>query len=176
MQIRKKKRNGVGEIWVKGDNIMKGYYKEPQLTKEVLTDDGWFNTGDLGKLDKDNFLYIRGRHKNLIVGADGKNIYPEEIESEINNFKHVVESLVVQKKGQLVALVYFNREELEKKYLHLRKEVTSYFDKITDGLRSELLAYINSRVNKNSRIQQVIDQPVPFQKTATHKIKRFLYS
>jgi len=176
MQIREKKRNGVGEIWVKGDNVMKGYYKEPQLTKEVLTDDGWFNTGDLGKFDKDNFLYIRGRHKNLIVGANGKNIYPEEIESEINNFKHVVESLVVQKKGQIVALVHFNREELEKKYLHLRNEVNSYIDKITEDLRSELLAYINSRVNKNSQIQQVIDQPVPFQKTATHKIKRFLYS
>lgn len=176
LQIRNRKRNGEGEIWVKGPNIMKGYYKEPELTTEVLTEDGWFNTGDLGKLDEDKFLYIRGRHKNMIVGANGKNIYPEEIESVINNFKHVVESLVIEKKGKLVALVHFNREELEKKYQHVKIEVTNYFDKVVDDLRIELQAYINSKVNKYSRVQQVIVQPVPFKKTATHKIKRFLYS
>ncbi len=176
LQIRNKKRNGIGEIWVKGPNVMKGYFKEPELTSEVLTCDGWFNTGDLGKLDDDNFLYIRGRHKNMIVGANGKNIYPEEIESVINNFKHVVESLVVEKKGKLVALVHFNREELEKKYQHVRTEVTNYFDGVVDELRVELQVYINSRVNKYSQVQQVIIQPHPFQKTATQKIKRFLYS
>ena len=176
LQIRNKKRNGIGEIWVKGPNVMKGYFKEPALTKEVLTDDGWFNTGDLGNLDDDNYLYIRGRHKNMIVGANGKNIYPEEIESVINNFKHVVESLVVEKKGKVVALVHFNREELEKKYQHVRTEVTNYFDGAVDELRVELQAYINSRVNKYSQVQQVIVQSQPFQKTATQKIKRFLYS
>jgi long-chain acyl-CoA synthetase len=175
MELRNKNKSGIGEIWVRGDNVMKGYYKEPELTKEVLTSDGWFNTGDLGKLDKDNFLYIRGRHKNMIVGANGKNIYPEEIESVINNFKHVVESIVIEKKGKLVALVHFNREELEKKYKHLREEVTHYVEKTTDDLRQELQVYINSKVNKYSQIHKVIVQPAPFQKTATQKIKRFLY-
>lgn len=176
LQIRNKKQSGEGEIWVKGPNVMKGYYKEPALTREVLTDDGWFNTGDLGKLDNDKFLYIRGRHKNMIVGANGKNIYPEEIESVINNFKHVAESLVVEQKGKLVALVHFNLEELEKKYQHVKLEVANYFDNVVDDLKVELQAYINSKVNKYSQVQQVIIQPVPFQKTATHKIKRFLYS
>jgi long-chain acyl-CoA synthetase len=103
------KKTGEGEIWARGANVMKGYYKEPEKTKEVLTADGWFKTGDLGVLDSNNNLYIKGRLKNMIVGASGENIYPEEIESIINNFRFVVDSLVVQQKGKLVALVKIGR-------------------------------------------------------------------
>lgn len=165
----------IGEVWAKGDNVMMGYYKEPEKTKEVLTEDGWFKTGDLAKMDKDNYLYIEGRLKNMIVGASGENIYPEEIESVINNFKHVVESIVVEKKGKLVAMVHFNYEELEQQYKHLKKEVEGYVDQTVDELIEELQVYVNSRVNKFSQVQMVIAHVDPFQKTATHKIKRFLY-
>lgn len=165
----------IGEVWAKGDNVMLGYYKDPEKTKEVLSDDGWFKTGDLAKMDKDGYLFIEGRLKNMIVGASGENIYPEEIESVINNFKHVVESLVIEKKGKLIAMVHFNYEELEQQYKHLKKEVEHYVDNQIDELIEELHVYVNSRVNRFSQVQLVVAQVDPFQKTATHKIKRFLY-
>ena len=165
----------IGEVWAKGDNVMMGYYKDPKKTKEVLTEDGWFKTGDLAKMDQDNYLYFKSRLKNMIVGASGENIYPEAIESLINNFKHVVESVVVEKKGKLVAMVYFNHEELEQQYKHLKREVEDYVDQQVNELLEELQVYVNSRVNKFSQLQLVIAQVDPFQKTATHKIKRFLY-
>jgi long-chain acyl-CoA synthetase len=170
------RKTGEGEIWAKGPNVMKGYYKEPEMTKEVLTADGWFKTGDLGTLDPNNYLFIKGRLKNMIVGASGENIYPEEIESIINNFRFVVESLVVQEKGKLVALVHINMEELEKKYQIFKQDMTRQFEDKVDELLIELQEYVNSQVNKFSQIQKVVLQPVPFQKTATLKIKRFLYT
>jgi len=170
------KKTGEGEIWARGPNVMKGYYKEPEMTKEVLTPDGWFKTGDLGTLDNKNNLYIKGRLKNMIVGASGENIYPEEIESIINNFRFVVESLVVQQKGKLVALVHINREELEKKYHSLKQDMSKQVEEKVDEVLNELQEYVNSHVNKFSKIQKVVLQPVPFQKTATLKIKRFLYT
>jgi long-chain acyl-CoA synthetase len=169
-------KTGEGEIWVKGPNVMKGYYREPEMTKEVLTSDGWFKTGDLGTLDSNNNLYIKGRLKNMIVGASGENIYPEEIESIINNSRFVVESLVVQQKGKLVALVHINMEELEKKYHTLKQDMTKQFEDKVDEVLKELQAYVNSQVNKFSQIQKVILQSDPFKKTATLKIKRFLYT
>ncbi|NQV03353.1 MAG: long-chain fatty acid--CoA ligase, partial [Bacteroidia bacterium] len=105
-----------------------------------------------------------------------ENIYPEEIESLINNFKHVAESLVIEQKGKLVALVHFNKDEIEERYLHMKQEVTSYVEHRIEELRKELKDYINSRVNKFSRVQSVIRQAEPFQKTPTQKIKRFLYN
>ncbi|MBK7711253.1 MAG: AMP-binding protein [Bacteroidales bacterium] len=170
------KKTGEGEIWAKGPNIMKGYYKEPEMTNEVLTPDGWFKTGDLGTMDSKNNLYIKGRLKNMIVGASGENIYPEEIESVINNFRFVVESLVIQQKGKLVAYVHLNMEELEKKYHLLKEDMSKQFDEKKEELLAELQAYVNSNVNKFSQINKVVLQPVPFQKTATLKIKRFLYT
>ena len=170
------KKTGEGEIWVKGPNVMKGYYKEPDMTKEVLTPDGWFKTGDLGTLDRNNNLYIKGRLKNMIVGASGENIYPEEIESIINNFRFVVDSLVVQQKGKLVALVQINMEELEKKYQLLKQDMTRQVEDKVDEVLNELQEYVNSQVNKFSQIQKVVLQSVPFQKTATMKIKRFMYT
>lgn len=167
---------GEGEIWAKGSNVMKGYYKEPALTEQVLTPDGWFKTGDLGVFDRDQKLYIKGRLKNIIVGSSGENIYPEEIESVINNFRHVVESIVIQKKGKLVALVHINREEIEEAYHHLREEVSQFVEKKTEEILQELKIYVNARVNKFSQLHSIVLQQDPFQKTATKKIKRFLYT
>lgn len=168
--------NGEGEIWAKGPNVMKGYFKDPEQTAKVLNEDGWFKTGDLGKLDKDNYLYIRGRLKNMILGASGKNIYPEEIESVINNYQHVLESLVIEQKGKLVAFVHFNRDEIEERYKHLKSDLSEYVENFIDEHKKGLQDYVNSRVNKYSQIQTIVNQPQPFQKTATQKIKRFLYS
>ena len=169
-------KTGEGEIWARGPNIMKGYYKEPEMTAEVLTPDGWFRTGDLGVFDSENNLYIKGRLKNMIVGASGENIYPEEIESVINNFRFVVESLVIQQKGKLVAYVHLNMEELEKKYQNLKEDMTRQYEEKKEELLRELQEYVNSKVNKFSQINKVVLQQVPFQKTATLKIKRFLYT
>jgi long-chain acyl-CoA synthetase len=170
------KKTGEGEIWAKGPTVMKGYYKEPEITKEVLTPDGWFKTGDLGTLDRSNYLYIKGRLKNMILSSSGENIYPEEIESIINNFRFVVESLVVQQKGKLVAYVHINMEELEKKYHLFKQDVTKQVEDKVEDVLNDLQEYVNSQVNKFSKIQKVVLQPMPFQKTATLKIKRFLYT
>jgi long-chain acyl-CoA synthetase len=169
-------KTGEGEIWAKGPNVMKGYYKEPELTKEVFSEDGWFKTGDLGVFDKNNVLFIKGRIKNMIVGNNGENIYPEEIESVINNFHHVVESIVVEQKGKLVALVHVNREELEQRYQHFKEEFRNMVERKIEEWQNELYNYINARVNKFSRVQRVVVMGSPFEKTATHKIKRFLYN
>lgn len=177
---------GEGEIWAKGPNVMLGYYKNEERTREVLTEDGWFKTGDLGVFDDNGWLTHKGRLKNMIVGSNGENIYPEEIESLINNYKHVIESIVVEKKGKLVAMVHFNREELEQRVRDMRadisqrvdekiEEISHKVDYLIEELSMELKNYINSRVNKVSRIQLLVVQPEPFQKTATQKIKRYLY-
>ena len=168
-------KTGEGEIWVRGDNVMQGYYKEPALTADMITPEGWLKTGDLGSLDQDGHLYIRGRIKNTILGSGGENIYPEEIESIINDFKHVLESVVVEQKGKLVALVHFNVTEIEEKYRHIRDEVNHFLEEKTEELRKELHNYVNERVNRFSRLQSVVIHQEPFQKTPTQKIKRFLY-
>lgn len=163
---------GEGEIWARGPNIMKGYYLEPEMTKETITEDGWLKTGDLGVFDKKRNLYIKGRLKNMILSSTGENIYPEEIESIINNFRYVVDSLVIEQKGKLVALVHLNMEEIEKKYQSFRDDMGQKKEEFLNEIRN----YVNSQVNKFSRIQKVLLQPEPFQKTATLKIKRFLYT
>jgi long-chain acyl-CoA synthetase len=112
----------------------------------------------------------------MIIGDSGENIYPEEIESVINNFRFVIESLVIQQKGKLVALVHINIEDLENKYHNIKEDVTRQLEDKVNDLLNELHDYVNSQVNKFSRIHKVVLQPVPFQKTATLKIKRFLYT
>lgn len=180
-------KTGEGEIWAKGPNVMLGYYKNEEKTKEVLTEDGWFKTGDLGVYDKKGFLSHKGRLKNMIVGSNGENIYPEEIESLINNFRHVAESIVIEQKGKLVALVHFDREELETKIKGLASdigssvdgkldEISKKVDETINELSKELKHYINAHVNKISKIQTLIAHPEPFIKTATKKIKRYLYN
>lgn len=167
---------GEGEIWARGANVMKGYYKEPEISSEVITPDGWFKTGDLGTFDKDGYLYIRGRIKNIIIGASGENIYPEEIESIINNYPDVLESLVIHKKGRLVALVLFNMEELQSKYSELLEKGSFQAEDKLNEILIELQYHINQNVNKFSQVQLVLPQAEPFEKTATQKIKRFLYN
>ena len=166
---------GEGEIWAKGPNIMKGYYKEPELTEAIITPDGWFKTGDLGMFDKDGYLYIKGRINNMIVRSGGENIFPEEIESVINNFRHVLDSLVKDRKGKLVALVHFNLDEIKTQNHHLKAENSNYAEHELEKLRVELQTYVNHRVNKFSQLQEVVIQPEPFEKTATQKIKRYMY-
>ncbi len=168
-------KTGEGEIWAKGPNVMMGYYKEPELTKEVITADGWLKTGDLGRFDNSGYLYLRGRLKTMIVGSGGENIYPEDIESVINNFRYVLESLVIEKKGKLIALVHFDQQEIEARYHHVKHEVSDFMEAKLEELMRELQEYVNARVNKFSRVQVVLVHPEPFQKTATQKIKRFLY-
>jgi len=169
-------KSGEGEIWAKGPNVMKGYYKEPELTSEVITPEGWFKTGDLGKFDKDKFLYIRGRLKNIIIGASGENIYPEEIESVINNYPDVIESLVVHQKGRLVALVHLNMEELQTKYSELIEQGSNQAEQKLNEVLKEIQNYINQNVNKFSQVQMIQNHSEPFEKTATQKIKRYLYN
>ena len=166
---------GEGEIWVRGNHVMLGYYKNEEITKEVLTDDGWFKTGDLGSFDKKGMLTHKGRLKSMIVGASGENIYPEEIESLINNFEFVEESIVIEDKGGLVALVHFNMEELEQKVKEMTSDASIKIEDKMVELKADLLEYINSKVNKSSKLQDIIDYVEPFKKTATNKIKRYLY-
>ena len=182
-------RTGVGEILVKGENVMQGYYRDPELTREAFTDDGWFRTGDLGCFDKLKRLYHKGRLKNMIVGASGENIYPEDIESVINNVCGVLESLVLEQKGKLVAMVCLNMEELEKSYQQMRVNTLQFFsdkkeewgkqkeewNKHVETYVEELKDYVNRHVNRFSQIHSVIVVTVPFEKTPTMKIKRYLY-
>lgn len=167
---------GEGEIQAKGPNVMRGYYKAPEITKEVFTEDGWFKTGDRGNFDKNNLLFIKGRIKTMIVGASGENIYPEEIESVINKMRFVLESLVVEKKGKLVAMIHLNMEEVEQNFKDFKAEAQLYIHEKSEEILKEIQKKVNAEVNKFSKIQQVVLQPIPFEKTPTKKIKRFLYA
>jgi len=167
---------GAGEIQVKGLNVMKGYYKAPELTKKVFTADGWFKTGDRGIFDKDKFLYVKGRIRNMIVGSSGENIYPEEIETVINRMRFVLESLVIEKKGKIVAMIHLNTEEIEQHFKQFRSDAQQYIYNKTDDILKEIQHKVNAELNKFSRLQEVIMHPTPFEKTPTKKIKRFLYA
>ena len=176
LRIATPDKAGEGEIQVKGSNVMKGYYKAPEITKEVFTDDGWFKTGDRGYFDKTGKLFVKGRIRTMIVGASGENIYPEEIESIINKMRFVLESLVVEKKGKLVAMIHLNIEEIESQFKNMKSEAQHYIQEKSEEILREIQKKVNEEVNKFSRIQQVILQPNPFEKTPTQKIKRFLYA
>jgi long-chain acyl-CoA synthetase len=169
---------GEGEILAKGPNIMVGYYKDEEQTRAVFTEDGWLKTGDLGAFDKDNFLYIRGRIKNMVVGPSGENIYPEEIEAVINNQSLVLESVVYEMSGKLIARVHLNYEELEKYYNELKetaKNIQVQMSEIVHEKLNEIKQKVNAEVNKFSRLNKIVEQQSPFEKTPTQKIKRYLY-
>lgn len=170
---------GEGEIVAKGDNVMMGYYKNPELTASVFTTDGWFKTGDLGAFDKDKYLYIRGRIKNIIIGPSGENIYPEDIEEIINKESFVIESLVYDFGGKLTAKVHLNYEELEKKWQHLKQSAIDIQEQTQDSIEkhlTEIKEKVNARLSKFSRISIIQHQREPFEKTPTQKIKRFKHS
>ncbi len=168
-----------GEIVVKAPYVMKGYYKDEEKTKEVFTSDGFFRTGDLGYINKKGILFIRGRSKNMILGPNGENIYPEEIEALLNSQEIVSESLVMQYKGKLVARVHLKVEVMEERFQHLKENATDFQQQLqikADEVLDELLIQINQHVALNSRLQMMILQVQPFEKTPTQKIKRFLYN
>ena len=168
-------KNGLGEIIVKGTNVMKGYFKNEELTSKVLSPDGWFHTGDLAEIDSKNRIFIKGRTKNMILGPSGENIYPEDIEAHINQHAYVLESLVYEIKGKLVARVHLNYEELENRLKELKKSAL-HLEEEANRILDELLIKVNGDLNKFSRISVIIEQKVPFEKTPTLKIKRYLYS
>jgi len=175
MKILNPNHKKIGEIVVKGPNVMSGYYKDPVTTASCFTEDGWFRTKDLGYIDKNGNLYIKGRKDNMMVGANGENIYPEEIEATINEHDMVLESLVVNTKGKLVAMVHFNYDQIEK--LHtFNEEAEVNMTQRVEEVKKELMEYVNSRVNKSSKILEILEQSSPFEKTATQKIKRYLYN
>ena len=162
---------GEGEIVVLSPSTMKGYYENPSATKDVFTEDGWFRTKDIGRFDSEGNLYILGRVGNMIVGPNGENIYPEEIESVINSHFLVTDSIVKENNGKLIAHVHFNRFELERRYHDLKDSINSRMAEI----RSELKAYVNSKVSKSSQIAEIEEQENGFEKTPTQKIRRFKY-
>lgn len=159
--------NIVGEIMVKGDHVMKGYYKNPEATSAVLSEDGWLRTGDLGLIDKDGYLFIKGRSKNMILGASGQNIYPEEIEDKLNSMEYVMESIVLEQEGKLVAMVYLNQDMLDKEKIDIVHS-KSIIRKIKEELNKELPAY--------SQISYIYLQEEEFEKTPKRSIKRYLYT
>ncbi len=159
--------NKSGEIMVRGDNVMLGYYKNDKATTEVIDEDGWLHTGDLGRMDKDGHVYIRGRIKSVIIGASGKNIYPEEIESHFNNLYLVAESLVVQRNDKLVALIFPDHEEMEKTGMK-EEGLAELFDHHLKSVNHHLPGFM--------QVSKYEIHPKEFQKTPKRSIKRFLYS
>lgn len=165
---------GEGEILVKGPNVMKGYYKDPEKTAEVFTEDGWFRTGDLGLFDDDGFLYIRGRRKNMILGPSGENIYPEAIEAVINQFDYVNESLVFEEDGKIFAKVHIDYDQIKEAFSNLADSAGDISHQVGDYIK-ELKAKVNKKLSSFSRVHDIVEQPEPFEKTPTKKIKRYLY-
>lgn len=165
-------QTGEGEIVASSPSVMKGYFKNPEATKSAFTADGWFRTNDLGYIDQDGYLYIKGRLGNMLVGPSGENIYPEEIENILNGLVFVSESVVTEDKGKLIAMVKFNYEELERKYYDLKDNLSAKMDDI----KADVIKYVNSKVSSFSHISRVEEHPEEFEKTPTMKIKRFLYT
>lgn len=155
-----------GVLYVKGDNVMMGYYKNPEATAEVMGADGWMNTGDIGTIDADGFIYIRGRDKNMILGPSGQNIYPEEIEQKLNNMPYVNESLVIERDGRLVALIHPDLENIQSQKI-AESELESIMKNNIDTLNKDLPSY--------SQIAHYKIMTEEFEKTPKRSIKRYLY-
>ncbi len=158
--------NVPGEVQVKGPNVFLGYYKNEEATRASFTDDGWFRTGDMGVVDKDGYLFLRGRSKCMILGANGQNIYPEELEAVINNVTYVVESLVIEDKGGLTALIYpdYHQGELD------GLDAGALEKRLTDSLPE-----INRVLPAYAQIRRIEFMPEDFERTPKRSIKRYLY-
>lgn len=165
---------GIGEIQIKGETVMKGYYRDKERTDKVFTPDGYFMTGDLGILKKKNYLYIKGRCKNVIIGPNGDNIYAEELEAKLNENENVLESLVMESGGSIVGRVFLNYETLDKQY-GISKMSSVQAEKFLNKYLEDIRKHLNNNVSSFSRIHKLIEQKEPFEKTPTQKIKRFLY-
>lgn len=159
--------NEVGEIMVRGENVMYGYYKNVEATEKTIDKDGWLHTGDLGIIDEENFIFIKGRNKSMILGPSGENIYPEEIEAKLNNMNYVQESVVIEKNNKLIALVYPDLEQVDA-------------DKIDENRLNEIMEEnkkeLNLGLSKYMQISKVKIYPEEFEKTPKRSIKRFLYT
>ena len=156
----------VGEILVRGDNVMMGYYKNQEATDAAFTADGWMRTGDLGVIDADGHLSIRGRSKSMILGPSGQNIYPEEIEGKVNNLPYVIESVVVEREGKLVALVYADTDKM-------KQELPG---KTSDEVMEELRVRVNKLLPLFCRLSKLELVDKEFEKTPKRSIKRYLYN
>jgi long-chain acyl-CoA synthetase len=164
---------GLGEILVKGPNVMQGYRNNPEATAEVLDSEGWLATGDLGFLDPQGNLVIKGRSKSVIVLSHGENIYPETIEEKINAFQHVVESLVRECNNRLEALIYLDYELIDAETRG--RDQARQLEHIAEIL-VEIKKQVNRQLPQYAQLYQVSEHREPFTKTATHKIKRYLYT
>ena len=158
-------QNVPGEILLRGDNVMEGYYKNEEATRNTLVD-GWLHTGDLGVVDNDGFVFIKGRSKSMILGPSGQNIYPEEIEARLNNLPFVTESLIIEKENRLIALVYPDLDATDE-----AKLATVDIEQIMEQHR----VAINKNLPQYSQIAKVKLYPEEFEKTPKKSIKRFLY-
>ena len=159
--------NTIGEIQVRGENVMVGYYKNQEATDEVFTEDGWLRTGDLGTIDVNGNIFIRGRSKTMILSSSGQNIFPEEIETKLNNLPFILESLVIERNKKLVALVYADYEALDSLGINNPENLKTIMD--------ENLKNLNSMVAGYERVSQIQLYPTEFEKTPKRSIKRYLY-
>ena len=158
--------NIVGEILVKGSNVMLGYYKNEEATKEIFTNDGWLKTGDLGTMDTDNYIYIKGRNKNMLLGPAGQNIYPEDIEERLNGSPYIDESLAIGENNKIVALIVPEKDNLEKEGIEEEK---------WEEFFKNIIYNINKTLPNYSKIASFRIQDTEFEKTPKRSIKRFLY-
>ncbi|MFW6095653.1 MAG: long-chain fatty acid--CoA ligase, partial [Bacteroidota bacterium] len=158
----------VGEIMVKGENRLHGYYKNDEATRNAIDSEGWLHTGDLGVIDKENFVFIKGRSKSMILGPSGENIYPEEIESKLNNMPYIQESLVLQKENRLVALVYPDYEKADSEGIKNENKLQEIIE--------ENKKQVNEELPKFKQIAQVKLHPTEFEKTPKKSIRRYLYT
>jgi long-chain acyl-CoA synthetase len=159
-------QNIEGEIWVKGDNVMNGYFKNKKATDEVLDKDGWFRTGDIGLIDEDGMIFIKGRAKNMILGPSGQNIYPEEIESSINNRQLVLECLVKEENGKLIAMVVPDKEVMRARNFNMKS-----LPRIFEYYRKDA----NKNLPKYMQISKYLIREEEFEKTPKKSVKRYLY-
>lgn len=158
---------GIGEICVRGENVMSGYYRNPDATTSIIDTEGWLHTGDLGTVDNDGNIFIRGRNKTMILGASGQNIFPEEIEARLNNMPYVMESLVIESKGKLIALVCPDYDAVDSEHIDQQQ---------LEVLMEENRKTLNSIVASYETISRIQLYPHEFEKTPKKSIKRYLYS
>jgi len=156
-----------GEILVRGENVMNGYYKNEEATRQVIDKDGWLHTGDLGTMDTEKNIYIRGRSKNMILGSSGQNIYPEEIESALNNYSIVGDSLVVERDGKIVALIYPDQDTIDKEHLS-EDQVKERLEEVRKDANKGLPSFMN--IHKTEVMKE------DFERTPKRNIRRVKYS
>jgi long-chain acyl-CoA synthetase len=159
--------NEVGEILVKGTNVMLGYYKNEKATADAIDSEGWLHTGDLGIIDSENFIYIRGRCKNMILGSSGQNIYPEELEAKLSNYPYVLECVITEREGKMVAFVYPDPEMIESE----KADQKRLREIMNDNCRQ-----VNKELPKFAQLSSIILVDQEFDKTPKRNIKRYLYT